>query len=136
MKLKLSHLFRSAFARALAALLIVVLLGLIFNAVRAFLKWPTHRDMLRQVSVYGILACGMTLVIITSGIDLSVGSILGFIAVLFSLFSIHWHWSPWLAIAACLVIGAGCGAVSGGLISLFRIQPFIATLAMMVLRAG
>ena len=136
MKLKLSNLFRSAFARALAALLIVVLLGAIFNADEAFLKWPTHRDMLRQVSVYGILACGMTLVIITSGIDLSVGSILGFIAVLFSLFSIHWHWPPWFAIAACLVIGAGCGAVSGGLISLFRIQPFIATLAMMVFARG
>ncbi len=136
MKLKLSNLFRSAFARALAALLIVILLGLIFHADGAFFKWSTHRDMLRQVSVYGILACGMTLVIITSGIDLSVGSILGFIAVLFSIFSIHWHWSPWVAITACLVIGAGCGAISGGLISLFRIQPFIATLAMMVFARG
>ena len=45
--------------------------------------------MLRQVSVFGILACGMTLVIIAGGIDLAVGSILGLCAVLFSLFSIH-----------------------------------------------
>ena len=45
-------------------------LGLVFNADGAFFKWDTHRDMLRQVSVFGILACGMTLVIIAGGIDL------------------------------------------------------------------
>jgi ribose/xylose/arabinose/galactoside ABC-type transport system permease subunit len=64
-------------SRALLALVAVVLLGGIFHADGAFWEWHTHRDMLRQVSVYGILACGMTLVIITAGIDLSVGSVLG-----------------------------------------------------------
>jgi ribose transport system permease protein len=115
---------------------VIVLLGLIFNADGAFFKWGTHRDMLRQVSVYGILACGMTLVIITSGIDLSVGSILGLSAVLFSLFSIQWGWSPWLAIAACFAAGTACGAASGALVARFNIQPFIATLAMMVFARG
>jgi len=131
-----SALLRSPSARAMASLLVVFILGLVFNADGAFYKWGTHRDMLRQVSVFGILACGMTLVIITAGIDLSVGSILGFLAVLFSLFSIHWGWSPWLAIPACFVAGAACGAVSGGLIARFSIQPFIATLAMMVFARG
>ena len=54
--------------RALAALLLVMVLGLIFNADGAFLKWGTHRDMLRHVSVYGILACGMTLVCTAAGL--------------------------------------------------------------------
>jgi ribose transport system permease protein len=127
---------RSASARALISLGLVVLLGVIFNADGAFLKWGTHRDMLRQISVYGILACGMTLVIITSGIDLSVGSVLGLVAVLFSLLTIRWGWSPALASAACLLAGAACGAVSGGVIAGFAVQPFIATLAMMVFARG
>ncbi|HOE95436.1 MAG TPA: ABC transporter permease [Candidatus Sumerlaeota bacterium] len=124
------------YVRALLALVLVFCLGLYFNADGAFFRWATHRDMLRHSSVYGILACGMTLVIITAGIDLSVGSVLGFIAVAFSILSIHHGWSPWLAIPACLAIGALLGAVSGALIAAFGIQPFIATLAMMVFARG
>jgi len=84
--------------------------------------------MLRHISVFGILACGMTLVIITAGIDLSVGSLLGFTAVLFSIFSLQSSWSPWLAVPACLLAGAACGVASGSLIAKFKMQPFIATL--------
>ena len=123
-------------ARALGALAVVFVIGLIFNADGAFFKWDTHRDMLRAVSVYGILACGMTLVIITGGIDLGVGSILALTAVAFSLFNIHWGWPPALAIGLCLIIGTTCGATSGLLVARFDIQPFIATLAMMVFARG
>jgi ribose transport system permease protein len=130
------HWFTSPTARAFGALLIVFFLGLIFNAEGAFYKWGTHRDMLRAVSVYGILSCGMTLVIITAGIDLSVGSILALTAVSFSLFTIHKNIPAPLAILACLVIGALCGMFSGAVIARFRIQPFIATLAMMVFARG
>ena len=62
--------------RALAALVLVLILGALFHADGAFFKLGTHRDTLRQASVYGILACGMTMVIIAGGIDLSVGSVL------------------------------------------------------------
>jgi ribose transport system permease protein len=126
----------SATIRALGALAIVFVIGLIFNADGAFFKWDTHRDMLRSVSVYGILACGMTLVIISGGIDLSVGSILALTAVAFALFTIHWTWPPVAAIIICLIIGSACGAASGSLIAKFTIQPFIATLAMMVFARG
>jgi len=127
---------RSPLLRAFAALVLVFMIGIIFNADGAFFKWNTHRDMLRHISVFAILACGMTLVIIAAGIDLSVGSLLGLTAVLFSLFSLQKAWSPWLALPACLVIGAALGAASGGLIGRFKIQPFIATLAMMVFARG
>src|SRR5215468_685502 len=80
--------------RALIALVLVVLLGVVFNADGAFFRVATHRDTLRQASVPGILACGMTLVIITGGIDLAVGSILALVAVMFSYMSIHWGWTP------------------------------------------
>ena len=123
-------------ATAFLALLFVLLLGMIFSGEGAFYKWTTHRDALRQASVFGILACGMTLVIITAGIDLSVGSVLALVAVTFSIFSIHWQWPAWLAIPASLAVGAACGAVSGSLVAVLRIQPFIVTLAMMVFARG
>jgi len=123
-------------SRAFLALVAVGVLGCIFNADGAFFNWNTHRDMLRQVSVYGILACGMTLVIITAGIDLAVGSILGLVAVLFSILTIHWGWSPWVAVPLSLLAGVACGALSGLLIARYDLQPFIATLAMMVFARG
>lgn len=131
-----TQFLRNPMIKALLALFAVILIGVIFNGDGAFFKWTTHRDMLRQSSVFGILACGMTLVIITAGIDLSVGSILGFSAVLFAILTIHRDWSAWLAIPACIAAGALLGSVSGGFISRFRIQPFIATLAMMVFARG
>ena len=122
--------------RAFVALVLVVSLGLIFHADGAFYKLGTHRDALRQASVYGILACGMTLVIITGGIDLAVGSVLALVAVCFSIMSIYWEWSPLWAVPAALVLGAACGCVSGTLTARFAVQPFIATLAMMVFARG
>src|SRR4051812_46320761 len=76
--------------RALLALILVLLIGTYFNADHAFFKIGTHRDALRQASVYGILACGMTLVIISGGIDLAVGSVLAVTSVMFALTCIHW----------------------------------------------
>lgn len=131
-----SRSWQAPSTRAVVALLFILLIGCIFNADGAFYKWGTHRDALRQASVFGILACGMTLVIISGGIDLAVGSVLALVAVTFSLMTIHWGWSGWAAIPLCLLIGLLCGAISGGIISWFGIQAFIATLAMMVFARG
>lgn len=122
--------------RALVALILVLVIGIIFNADGAFFKMGTHRDALRQASVFGILACGMTLVIISGGIDLAVGSIVALASVTFSLMSIHWGWPPVLSVLAALGVGMMCGAASGGAAAWFGVQPFIATLAMMVFARG
>ena len=122
--------------RALFSLALVMAVGAVFNADSAFFQWDTHRDMLRQVSVFGILACGMTMVIITGGIDLSVGSILGVSAVVFSLLSVHMGQPDVVAIGVTLLLGLACGVASGAVIARFRVQPFIATLAMMVFARG
>ncbi|MBI3004043.1 MAG: ABC transporter permease [Ignavibacteriales bacterium] len=92
--------------------------------------------MLRQISVFGVLACGMTLVIISGGIDLSVGSVMALSAVVFSLLSIHQEWPAFFAVTATLGTGALCGVLSGGIISKLKVQPFIVTLAMMVFARG
>lgn len=122
--------------RPLLALLLIILLGIIFSADGSFYKWETHRDMLRHTSRFGILACGMTLVIITGGIDLAVGSILGLVAVVSAILSIHMGVSPLVAVPLCLMVGVACGTVSGTLVARFQMQPFIATLAMMVFARG
>jgi ribose transport system permease protein len=109
---------------------------MIFNADGAFFKIGTHRDALRQASVYGILACGLTLVIISGGIDLAVGSMLALVAVCGAKMAIHWNWSGWLVVPACLIVGAASGGVAGLVTSRLRVQPFIATLALMVLARG
>lgn len=132
----MKKLFTSPAGRAFLALLLVFIIGAIFNADGAFFKLGTHRDTLREMSVYGILACGMTMVIISGGIDLSVGSILALAAVCSAKMAIHWGLSGWLVLPACLMIGGACGAVSGFLTARLQIQPFIATLAMMVLARG
>jgi ribose transport system permease protein len=111
-------------------------IGCVFNADGAFFRWNVHRDMLRQVSVFGILACGMTVVIITAGIDLSVSSLLALGAVLFAWFSMPLGWPAAMAIPLVLVAGAILGSVSGILVARMQIQPFIVTLAMMVFARG
>ena len=133
---RLVRVLASPAVRALIALLLVLFLGILFDADGAFYRIETHRDGLRQASVFGILACGMTLVIVTGGIDLAVGSVLALAAVSFALMSIHWAWPAWLAVPLCLAVRAACGGVSGTLTARFQIQPFIASLAMMVFARG
>lgn len=130
------HAVASPAGRAFLALVLVLILGLIFNGDGAFFKLGTHRDTLRQASVYGILACGMTLVIISGGIDLAVGSMLALVAVCCAKMAIHWNWSGWVVVPLCMLIGGVCGGISGIITAWLRIQPFIATLSMMVFARG
>jgi ribose transport system permease protein len=122
--------------QALVPLVIVAVLGCIFHQDGAFFAWETHRAMLREISVVGILACGMTLVIITGGIDLSVGSLLALSAVTFALLTLPLGKSAAVGVIAALGLGLASGALSGALVALARIQPFIVTLAMMVFARG
>ena len=123
-------------ARALLALLLMIAIGSVFSADGAFFRWSVHRDMLRQVSVFGILACGMTVVIISAGIDLSVSSLLALAAVTFAWLTMPHGWPALAAIPVVLAVGAVLGSISGVLVARMRIQPFIVTLAMMVFGRG
>ena len=93
-------------------------------------------NVLDQVTVLGLLAIGMTLVIITGGIDLSVGSVLAFSMMVMGFMERYRHVPLPLAIGIALLTGAACGAVSGMLVSYARIPPFIATLALMSIGRG
>jgi ribose transport system permease protein len=92
-----------------------------------------------QTSITAIIAAGMTLVILTGGIDLSVGSLVALVGVV-GAFTARFIPAPGMAVAGALLAGLLLGAASGGAagwcITRFRITPFIATLALMTIWRG
>ncbi len=114
----------------LGILLILFLFAAVFYLIEPrFGTFSNITNIFRQASVNIMIACGMTLVILTAGIDLSVGSVLAvsaIVAVKISLTSM-----PYLAIPIALLVGMGVGAINGLLIAIFKMPPFIATLGTM-----
>jgi D-xylose transport system permease protein len=99
-------------------------------------------NLLRQASINGILACGMTLVIVTGGIDLSIGSLVAIAGVAVGVSQLHWDWASagymgaFASLALALGVGTIGGAVSGLLVSRLNIVPFVITLGLMVVARG
>lgn len=93
-------------------------------------------NILDQITVLGILAVGMTFVILIGGIDLSVGSVLALCAMVMGYLAKEAGWPMEAAIAAGLVVAGIAGGVSGSLVAFFRVPAFIATLAMMSAARG
>ena len=99
-----------------------------------FLSVDNLMNVARQISINGIVAVGMTIVIATSGIDLSVGSVLALSACAAALMTGHVPLG--VALMGGIVVGALSGLFNGLLITLLRISPFIATLGMMSMARG
>ncbi len=101
-----------------------------------FLKLDNLTNILRQVSEIGIISVGMTLVILTSGIDLSVGSVLALSATMTAFGIMDWQLGFFFTILLALFTGVVAGFISGAITSWGKIQAFIATLSMMVAARG
>ncbi len=102
-------------------------------------RFLTVRNLInvtRQISINAIIAVGMTFVILTSGIDLSVGSVMAFSGTIMAAAMADWGMNPLLAIILALVIGAIFGLINGSLISFAKMPPIIVTLAMMEVPRG
>ena len=111
---------------------LAILIGLCLSLLSPyFLTRPNIFNMLDQSVVIGIIAVGMTFVILTGGIDLSVGSVAGFTGILLGLSLQHMPIVP--AIAAAVAAGAGIGLVSGLLINVFGLAAFVVTLGVMAI---
>ena len=111
----------------------VALVAVVIFAAFTSEQFATPQNLLnivRQVSVIGMLALGMTLVIIVGGIDLSVGAVLALSGGA-ALWCLGVTEQPWLAVAAGLGTGIACGAVNGLLVTWGRLPSFIATLGML-----
>ena len=119
--------------KSLIALL--VLIAIVSTMSPNFFTVNNLFNILQQTSVNAIMAVGMTLVILTSGIDLSVGSLLALTgAIAASIVGIEVN--ALVAVAAALAAGAAIGAVTGVIVAKGRVQAFIATLVMMLLLRG
>ena len=115
----------------------LVVLCIVFScATTAFVSFRNLLNVLDQVTVLGILAIGMTAVIILGGIDLSVGSILAFSMMILGWLSHDCNLPLVVAIVAALLVGALCGWVNGLLVTRARLPAFIATLSMMTIARG
>ena len=119
--------------KSLVGLLVLIIIVTILSP--SFLSTKNIFNILRQTSVNGIIAAGMTFVILTGGIDLSVGSILAISgAVCASLLASGQNII--IAVLAALIIGAMVGFLNGFIITKGKLQPFIATLATMTILRG
>jgi ribose transport system permease protein len=126
----------SAHQKLLAfASLIVLVIGFSLASPN-FFQVDNILSILQATSVNGVLAVGVTMVIITGGIDLSIGTMMTFCAVVSGMV-LTWLGLPLLlGVIAGMAAGAACGLVSGTLIAKAKIPPFIATLGMMLVLKG
>jgi len=117
-------------------LLLVVLCIVVAVLNPRFLAPANLQNMARLIGAYGIFSIGLGLVIITSGIDLSVGSVFALLGVLLSMMLTEWH-LPWIvAVLAVIAVSTALGAFHGLLITQVRIQPFIVTLCGLLFYRG
>ena len=132
-----ARLFRPATRQKMLAFASLIALMVFFSiASPQFLQADNLVSILQSTAVNGVLAIACTFVIITSGIDLSVGTLMTFCAVMAGVVLTYMGMPLALGIAAAILFGALAGFVSGVLIAKLKIPPFIATLGMMMLLKG
>ncbi|HVQ52854.1 MAG TPA: ABC transporter permease [Mycobacterium sp.] len=117
----------------IAAVALFLVLGLLNSQ---FLTPGNLRDVAVSASVNAIIGIGLTFVIITGGIDLSVGAIASFVGIVSANFMVNSGLSPILALIVGIAVGVGCGIVNGVLITGLKLPPFIATLGTMSVFQG
>src|SRR5215475_1621677 len=101
-----------------------------------FIKIQNLSNTANLIGLFGIFSIGIGLVIITGGIDLSVGSMLALIGVLLAMSLSVWHWAwPW-AVAMSIGLGVFLGYVHGWLVTRLNLQPFIVTLCGLLIYRG
>lgn len=116
---------------------VLIALAVLLSVISPAFRDPQNLiNILQQVTVNAILALGMTMVIFTGGIDLSVGSVVAFSGIVMGILVIDLGVNPWLAALIGIALGSVCGTINGLLISRFKLQPMIATLGMMSIARG
>jgi ribose transport system permease protein len=115
---------------------LVALYVLIAALEPSFRGWANFRNVLTQIAMVAIVAVGMTYVILTAGIDLSVGSVAALSACVAAVLVAHHGWPGSACIALTLALGTALGLLNGVAIAKVGLPPFIATLALMVMARG
>ncbi|WP_259782359.1 multiple monosaccharide ABC transporter permease [Aestuariispira ectoiniformans] len=116
---------------------LIVIMGFFQVATGGILLKPVNiTNLILQNSYIVIMAIGMLLVIVSGNIDLSVGSVLGFVGGLAAIMIVHWHMNYVLTAVICLAVGAVIGAAQGFWVAYYKIPSFIVTLAGMLVFKG
>ena len=127
---------RGSVQQLLAFASLIVIVAVFSFASPHFFTTNNLVSILTAATVTGILALGTTFVIITGGIDLSIGTAMVLCGVMAGVFLTYLGWPLWAGVAATILFGGLIGLVNGVNISVFGIPPFIATLGMMLIAAG
>jgi ribose transport system permease protein len=129
--------FRSDTMQRIMAFGALIVLAIGFSLASPFFRtFDNFVGILLATAVNGVLALGATFVIITAGIDLSVGTVMTFSAVMTGVFITNWGWPVPLGILGGVLAGALAGLINGVVISRMKIPPFIATLGMLYATKG
>jgi ribose transport system permease protein len=134
---KREQILKSGALQQVLAFASLILLILVFSLSSSnFFQFSNIVGILLSTAVIGVLALGSTFVIITGGIDLSVGTVMTLSAVMTGVFITFFGLSVPVGILGGILTGAFCGMLSGLAIAKMKIPPFIATLAMMMIAKG
>ncbi|MDY0135398.1 MAG: ABC transporter permease, partial [Atribacterota bacterium] len=117
----------------LAFIVVCILFGIL---TPVFFNPLNILNVIRQVSIIGVIAVGMTFVILLGGIDLSVGSVVAFTGIIAAGFQVKWGGSLFLSIVIPLLIGGGIGFLNGFISTKGGLHPFIVTLGTMSIFRG
>jgi ribose transport system permease protein len=126
----------AAMQKAVAFVVLVALLLFFTFSNENFMSQSNMVGIMQATAVNGVLAVACTFVIASAGIDLSVGTLMTFTAVMSGVFLTFWGLPMWLGVILVLLVGAAVGATSGLIISRLKVPPFIATLGMMLVLKG
>ena len=136
-KIKIENvLYSPALQRVLAFAALIVLIIVFSIASPNFLQFRNITGILLATAVNGILALGVTFVIITAGIDLSIGTVMTFSAVMTGVFITRWGFDPLLGVLCGVLSGSFAGMINGVVIAKMKVPPFVATLGMMYMAKG
>lgn len=126
----LARLQRFLHSHPLVSPSVVLILAFTFFAIAGdrFLTAANTSTILAQVMIIGTLGIAQTLIILTAGIDLSIGAATLFAAVVMGKVAVVWGWNPVIALLFGLAVGTLCGTLNGLLVTRLRLPPFIATL--------
>ena len=116
--------------------LLVVLCIVVSILNPRFLAGANLQNMARLIGAYGIFSIGVGIVIVTGGIDLSVGSVFALLGVLLSMMLTEWGWTAGLAVLVVVAIAMALGFLHGLLITRLSLQPFIVTLCGLLFYRG
>jgi ribose transport system permease protein len=123
--------------KELGTFVLLVVLCIILSILNpSFLAAANLQNLARLIGIYGIFSIGLGMVIITGGIDLSVGSVFALLGVLLSIFLVEWQLPAAVAVIAVIAVTTFLGFLNGFLITKVRIQPFIVTLCGLLFYRG